>query len=118
MAEKRTGDARGPIQIPGIHAAVLEYRIRTTLATRKLLDLPEHPRPAPNFDREERGGPIYTSRMQINQAGFDLPGQPGDWLVIDRDDTVRPAPTDHLSEVVRRTNGYYPPPVESEAHRG
>jgi hypothetical protein len=116
MAEKRTGDARGLIQIPGVYAAVVAYMRRTMLAEYELLD--DGLCPPPDFDHLKDGSPVYTCRMEINQAGFDLPGQPGDWLVIDRDDTVRPAPTDHLSEAVRRTNGYYPPPVESEVPRG
>lgn len=103
--------------VPGARAAFLAYQAAMPSFRRP-------PRP-PDLSRYENSAPIYCTRFVLNAAGLSLPGDSREWLVVDADDQIRVAPTDHFPDLTdeqrRRMSscgGYYPPPAEGEADRG
>ena len=113
MAEKRTGISSGSMHIPGLREALTANRSVATPNFRPPFG------DAPSPDPYEPSEPIYFTRMWLFRSEVSVPdGDMREWLVVDADDNVRVAPTDHLSEGARRCNTYYPPPAEGEADRG
>jgi len=115
MAEKRTGSLATSLQVPGLRQALIDTEAAMP-SFRRPGDEEAHR--ARRAERYSHGEPIYCTRMPMRFAGFDVAGDPHEWLQVDADDNVTIAPTDHLSEDARRCHTYYPPPDGSEAQRG
>ena len=122
MAEKRTGSLATSRHVPGVRQALIDTEVA----------MPSFRRPgeaeearARHLERYSHGEPYYCTRACLRSVGIDLAGDPHEWLVVDADDNVRRAPTDHFPDLTdeqrRRMSScgsYYPPPDESEADHG
>lgn len=115
MAEKRTGSLVASLHIPGVRQALIDAEVAMP-SFRRPGDEEAHR--ARRLERFSHGEPYPCTRACLRMAGVDLAGDPFEWLLVDVDDNVRIAPTDHLSEGALRCHTYYPPPVENEVDRG